>query len=165
MADLLVLRRPETNLRQKNLNLLHLPKRKGWHQCHKESRWQVRQSRLWQKEKIHLPKSPDCEVRKSQGERERRESEKGNGVERMHTTINEDIKARAWGEKMHFTIKEGRLQVEGGKAKRTFLSSKRHERVSGRKNPFRMICRGLFSLQIWPNLYRKDWGTKDSLVR
>ena len=37
-------------LQQNNLNILGLPKRKEWPQCHKESSWQELQSRLCQKE-------------------------------------------------------------------------------------------------------------------
>ena len=36
---------------RKNLNILGLLKRKEWPQCHRESSWQVRQSRLCQKKK------------------------------------------------------------------------------------------------------------------
>ena len=49
-------------LQQKNLSILVLLKRKGWLQCHRESSWQVRQSRL--------SKASDCKVGKSQAERE-----------------------------------------------------------------------------------------------
>ena len=47
-------------------------RRREWPQCHKESSWQVRQSRLCQKEKeqSRLSRSPDSEVGESQGERE-----------------------------------------------------------------------------------------------
>ena len=46
-ADLLVRSRPA----RKNLNILGLPKRKEWPQCHKTSSWQIRRSRLCQKNK------------------------------------------------------------------------------------------------------------------
>ena len=39
------------NLQQRNLNILGLLKKKEWPQCHRESSWQVPQSRLCQKEK------------------------------------------------------------------------------------------------------------------
>ena len=59
-------------LQQKNLNILGLPKRKGWLQCYRASSWQVhvRQSLFCQKEKEHsyLSGLPDREVRESQGE-------------------------------------------------------------------------------------------------
>ena len=50
-------------LQRKNLNILGLPKRKEWPQCHRESSWQERRSRLCQKEKerIRLSKAPDHE--------------------------------------------------------------------------------------------------------
>ena len=59
-------------LQRKNLNILGLLKRKEWSQCHRESSWQVRWSRLCQKEKgqSRQSRSPDHEGRKSQGERE-----------------------------------------------------------------------------------------------
>ena len=59
-------------LQRKKLSILGLPKRKGWPRCHKVSSWQVRQSRLCQKEKEenHLSRSPDRKEEESQGERE-----------------------------------------------------------------------------------------------
>ena len=49
-----------------------LPKIKECPQCHKVSSWRVRQSSHCQKEKeqSHQSRSPDREVRESQGERE-----------------------------------------------------------------------------------------------
>ena len=54
----------------KSLNILGLPKRREWPQCHKESSWQVRRSRLYQKEKeqSRLSRAPDHEVGEGQGE-------------------------------------------------------------------------------------------------
>ena len=48
-------------LQRKNLSILGLLKRIEWPQCHRESCWQVRQSRLWQNEKEHscLSKAPN----------------------------------------------------------------------------------------------------------
>ena len=59
-------------LQQRNLNILGLPKRKEWPQCHRESSWQERRSRPCQKEKeqSRLSKAPDHEGGKSQGGRE-----------------------------------------------------------------------------------------------
>ena len=50
-------------LQRKNLNKVGLMKRKEWPQCHRESSWQVRQSRLCQKEKKQSRQSrvPDRE--------------------------------------------------------------------------------------------------------
>ena len=47
-------------------------KRKEWPQCHRESSWQVRRSRLCQKEKeqSHLSKAPYRKGGESQGGRE-----------------------------------------------------------------------------------------------
>ena len=52
-------------LQQKNLNILGLLKRKEWPQCHRESSWQVRWSRLCQKEKEQPSRVPDHEGRES----------------------------------------------------------------------------------------------------
>ena len=59
-------------LQRKNWNILGLPKRKEWPQCHRESSWQERRSRLCQKEKeqSRLSRVPDHEGGESQGERE-----------------------------------------------------------------------------------------------
>ena len=59
-------------LQQKNLSTLGLPKRKEWPQCHRESSWQERRSRPYQKEKeqSHLSKAPDHEGEVSQYGRE-----------------------------------------------------------------------------------------------
>ena len=50
-------------LQRKNWNILGLPKRKEWPQCHSESSWQERRSRPSQKEKeqSRLSKAPDHE--------------------------------------------------------------------------------------------------------
>ena len=101
-------------LQRKNLNILGLPKRKEWPQCHKVSSWQGRHSRLCQneKEQSDLSRLPDCEIRESQGERE------PNLGERV-------VSEREHGEeKVHFTEKEGRFQGgEEGQAKRTSLEA------------------------------------------
>ena len=49
-------------LQRKYLSILGLLKRKEWPRCHRESSWQVPQSRLRQKEKKqnHLSKASDC---------------------------------------------------------------------------------------------------------
>ena len=77
MADLLVLPRPTERaewrrLQRKNLSILGLPKRKEWHQRHRESSWQERRSRPCQKEKeqSRQSKAPDHEGGESQGGRE-----------------------------------------------------------------------------------------------
>ena len=59
-------------LQRKNLNILDLLKRKGWPRCHRESSWQVRQSRLCQgeKEQVRLSIGPDRDEEESQCERE-----------------------------------------------------------------------------------------------
>ena len=84
-------------LQQKNLNILGLPKRKEWPQCHRESSWQERWSRLSQKEKeqSRLSKAPDHEGGESQGGQEPHLDERA-----------EEIRARAWSGK-------GGLHCEG----------------------------------------------------
>ena len=59
-------------LQRKNLNILGLPKRKEWPQCHRESSWQERRSRPCQKEKeqSRQSKAPNHEGGESQDGRE-----------------------------------------------------------------------------------------------
>ena len=88
-------------LQQRNLSLLSLPKRKESPQCHRESSWQERRSRPFQKEKeqSRLSKAPDHEGEECQsgrephlGERERGGSEREHGEERVDST---DLPTRA----------------------------------------------------------------------
>ena len=62
-------RAEECRIQQRNLNTLGQPKGKEWPQCHIESSWQVRRSRLFQKEKEQSLQSrvPDHEGGESQG--------------------------------------------------------------------------------------------------
>ena len=71
-------------LQRKNLSTLGMLKRKQWPQCHRESSWQERRSRLCQneKEQSRLSRVPDHEGEESQdgrephlGEREKDQSE------------------------------------------------------------------------------------------
>ena len=66
-------------LQWKNWNILGLPKRKEWPQCHSESSWQERRSRPYQKEKeqSRLSRVPDHEGGESQGGRELHLGERG----------------------------------------------------------------------------------------
>ena len=94
-------------LQRKNLNILGLPKRKEWPQCHRESSWQERRSPSCQKEKeqSRLFKAPDHEGEESQDGREERGSERVHGQERVDSTVN-----------------EGRFQGgKGGQTTRAFL--------------------------------------------
>ena len=116
MADLMVLPRPEERaewrrLQRKNLNILGLPKRKEWPQCHRESSWQERRSRPCQKEKSRLSRVPDHEGGESQDGREPHLGEKeGDQSESME-----------W-ERVDSTVNEGRFQGgQGGQAKRASL--------------------------------------------
>ena len=85
-------------LQPKNLSILGLPKRKEWHQCHRESSCQERRSRLCQKqrEQSRLSRVPDHEGKESQGGREphlgvRGGSEREHGEERVDSTVKEDF--------------------------------------------------------------------------
>ena len=80
MADLLVLPRPAKSL-QNGAGFSRktcLLKRKEWPQCHRESSWQVRQSRLCQKEKEQSRqyRVPDREVGETLGEKKQSEKER-----------------------------------------------------------------------------------------
>ena len=100
-------------LQRKNLNILGLPKRKERPQCHRESSWQERQSRPYQKEKeqSRLSKAPDHEGEESQDGREPHLGERGGESEREHGVKRVDS-----------TVKEGRFQGgKGGQAKKAFL--------------------------------------------
>ena len=99
-------------LQRKNFNLLGLPKRKEWPQCHRESSWQERRSRPYQKEKeqSRLSKALDHEGEESQGGRESQLDERG-GSEREHGV-----------ERVEFTVKQGRFQGgKGGQARKASL--------------------------------------------
>ena len=111
-------------LQRKNWNKLGLPKRKEWPQCHKESSWQERRSRPYQKEKeqSRLSKAPDHEGGESPGGREPHLGERG-GSEREH------------GEKrVGSTVNDGRFQGGQGRQTRRASLEASQERVSGRKS-------------------------------
>ena len=93
-----------------NLNIMGLPKRKRWSQCHKVSSWQGCPIHVCQR-KTNTAIIPDREI-ESQGERKPHfgERERG-GSEREH-----------WEEREGSTVKKGRFQGgEGRQAKRTFI--------------------------------------------
>ena len=112
-------------LQRKNLIILGLPKRIEWPQCHRESSWQERPSRLCQKEQSRLSKAPDHE-----GERVKV------GESRTLVRVRE-IRARAWSGKggLH---REGRqIPKRKGRASKKSLprtSRRKHERASGCKS-------------------------------
>ena len=95
-------RRPQ----RKNLNILGLPKRKEWPQCHRENSRQERRSHPYQKEQSRLSKAPDHE-----GERVK--------VGESHTLAREEESEREHGvERVESTVKEGRFQGgQGGQAR------------------------------------------------
>ena len=100
-------------LQQRNLNILGLPKRKEWPQCHRESSWQERRSRLCQKEKEHsrLSRVPDHDGEESQGGREPHLGEREGGSEREHEE-----------ERLDSTVNKDRFQGgQGGQATRASL--------------------------------------------
>ena len=112
---------------RKNFNILGLPKRKEWSQCHKESSSQERRSRPSQKEKeqSRLSKAPDHEGEESQGERELHLGERGG------------IRARAWSGMGGLHGKRRQIPRRTGRASKKSLprtSKRKHERVSGRKS-------------------------------
>ena len=113
-------------LQQKNLNILGLPKRKEWPQCHRKSSWQERRSHPCQKEKeqSRLSKALDHE-----GERVK--------VGESRTLVREErIKARAWSGKVGLDRERGQIPRRTGRASKKSLprtSTRKHERVSGRK--------------------------------
>ena len=86
----------------KNLNILHLLKRKKWPQCQKESSWQVRRNRLCQKEKdqSRMSRVSNHEVAGSQDEREPHLDKTGRS-EREHEE-----------ERVGPTMKEGKFRGE-----------------------------------------------------
>ena len=100
-----------------NLNILGLPKRKEYPQCHRESSWQERRSPFCQKEKeqSRLSRVPDHEGGVSQDEPhlgKRGELQQEHGVERVDSMV-----------------KEGRFQ--GGKGGHTRRASLEEVEVSG----------------------------------
>ena len=88
------------SLQWKNLNILGLPKRKERPQCHRESSWQVRRSRLCQKEK---EQSRLSRVSDHEGERVK--------VNESRTLTKERSEREHEEEKVDSTVKEGRLQA------------------------------------------------------
>ena len=101
--------------------------RKEWPQCHRESSWQERRSRLCQKEKeqSRLSKAPDHE-----GERVK--------VSKSRTlTRKREIRARAWSRKGGLHRERSQISGRKGRASKKSLpktSRRKHERMSGRKS-------------------------------
>ena len=136
-----------------------MSKRKEWFQCHKESNWQVRQYRLCQKEKeqSHLSKSPDHEVRESQGERQphfgERKGDQSGSTER---------KGGIHSEGRQVPRRRGRA----GKKSLPKRSRRKDERVSGRKSsPGRSAVSWFYSKPGQTYNGKGDWETKGPLIR
>ena len=142
-------------LQRKNLKILSLPKRRVWPQCNRKSRWQVRQSRLFQKEKeqsnrpIRLSRSPDRKGGESQDEREPHLGERGRS-EREHEE-----------ERVHFTAKKGRFQVgKGGQARRASLGEVEGS-ISGKVNE-KSLQDNQKSLALTPSLTKSEMGDEET---
>ena len=100
-------------LQRKNWNILGLPKRKEWPQCHRESSWQQRRSRLCQKQKKQSRQS-----RASNHERERVKVGESRTLAREREHQSESMEKK----RVNSTVKEGRLQKgKGGHARRASL--------------------------------------------
>ena len=104
-----------------------LPKREEWPQCHRESSWQIRQSRPCQKEKeqSRLSRVPDHEgERVKMGESRTLARERG-------------IRARAWSGEDGLHCERRKIPRRKGRASKKSLprtSRRKHKRVSGRKS-------------------------------
>ena len=113
------------SLQPKNLNILGLPKKKEWPQCHRESRWQVRRSRPCQKEQ-----SRQFRVLDHEGERVKM------GESRTLARVR-GIRARAWRGKGGLHGERGQIPKRKGKASKKSLprtSRRKCKRASGRKS-------------------------------
>ena len=110
----------------KNLNKLHLPKRKGWSKRHKVSRWQGPPSHLCQKKKEqnHQSRSPNHEMEKSQCE------------QKVCLGVKEGIIAGACEGKSKFYTKKPVPSRRRNASKENLprRSRRKHERMSGNKN-------------------------------
>ena len=122
-----------------NLSIQGLLKRREWPQCHRERSWQVRRSRPCQKSK-----APDYKVGESQGEGKPHLDDRKRGI-RAEASRG---KSGLHSEERQVSRKKARARKEGLLRR----SRRKHERVSGRKNLFKKICKVLVSLQGWPNL-------------
>ena len=114
-------------------------------QCHRESSWQVRQSRLCQKEQSRQSRVPDREGGESQGEQELHLGKKEGG-----------IRARAWSGKGGLHSEGRRIPRRKGRASKKSLprtSRRRHERVSGQA-----LQDALQSLGFTPSLAKPEIG-------
>ena len=116
-------------LQQRNLNKLGLLKRNEWPRCHRESSWQVRQSRPCQKEK---GTEPSVQSTRSWGGGERVK------VGESRTLAREKmIRARAWRGKGGLHSKERGVPRRRGRARKKSCPRTckwKHERVSGHKS-------------------------------
>ena len=93
-------------LQRRNLSILGLPKRKEWSQRHRESSWQVRRSRPYQKEKEQSRQSKALNHE---------------GGESRTLTSERGIRARAWSGKggLHRERRFGDFErVDGNKQQR-----------------------------------------------
>ena len=146
-------------VQRKNLNILGLPKRKEWPQCHRESSWQERRSRLCQKEKEQSPLSrvPDHEEGESQDGQEPPLARK------------RGIRARAWSKKGGLHGERGQVPMRRLRASKTNLprtSRRKHERMSGRNSSPGRSEKSWFHSKSGQTSNRKEGReTKSLLIR
>ena len=146
-------------LQRKNLNILGLPKRKEWLQCHRESSWQERRSRPCQKEKeqSRLSRVPD------------------HGRERVKVgesrilARNGGIRARAWSGRCGIYRERRQIPRRTGRASKKSLPRRcrrKHERVSGRKSSPGRSEESWFHSKSGQTWNRKGgWETKSLLIK
>ena len=123
-------------LQRKNWNILGLPKKKEWPQCHRESSWQERRSRPCQK-KRNRAVSPKHQIMR----RKRVKVGESRTLARKRR-----IRARAWSRKGGLHRKRRHISRRKGRAsKKSLLRTSRWKHVSGRKSsPGR-------SAESWPH--------------
>ena len=126
-------------------------------QCHRESSWQVRQSRLCQKEQSSQSKVPD------------REGERVKVSKSCTLARKRGIRARAWSGKSGLHSEGRQIQWSRRRARKKSVprrSRKRHERVSGRKSSPGRSAESWFhskSGQTWNR--KRGWKTKSPAVK
>ena len=114
-------------LQRKNMNIMGLLRRKEWLHCHRENSWQVRQSRLSQKEN-----KQSSQFRVPNHEKEKVEVSKSRTFARQR-----GISARAWKRKSGLHSEGRKIPRRKRRESNKCLprkSRRKHKRVSGRKS-------------------------------
>ena len=143
-------------LQQKNLSILGLQKRKELPQCHRESSWSVRQSRLFQKgkEQSRLSRTPDrkenirCQRSKEEQEQSKeketsilvqKDNESGSDKQSHPNELSKNSRKGdvRWGERSE---KEGRL-VESVGGQKTSSEAPTRSKL-GRERKEQRRCQG-----------------------